>query len=71
MTTLTDLQAQLVKLKKARGSGAKSVSYDNRMVTFRDITELNNAIAQVEADIALAGGAIPIRTFRFTSSKDL
>lgn len=71
MATLADLQTMLDKLEKARASGARSISYDGRMVTYRDVAELNDAIAQVRADIAAAGGSSIVRQFRFSSCKDL
>lgn len=71
MASATELQARLEKLKKALASGAKSVSYDNKMVTFRDVAELKAAIAAVEQDLAAANGTSIVRTFKFTSDKDL
>jgi len=71
MATLSELNARLEALKKALANGAKSVSYDNRMVQFRDIAEIKAAIAAVEQDIAAAGGTGIVRVFRFTSDKDL
>ena len=71
MATVVELQAQLVKLKAARASGAKSISYDNKLVTYRDVSEIQAAIASIEQDIAVANGTNIVRTFKFTSDKDL
>lgn len=70
-TTLTDLQAGLDQLLAARASGALSVEYNGRRVTYRSIADLNSAIAQQRAEIEAAGGGEFVRTFRFTSEKDL
>lgn len=72
MATLVQLQAQLAKLEAARGSGAKSVSYADKHVTFRDMAELDRAIVQVRGEISLLStGNSAVRTFRITSDKDL
>lgn len=65
MATVEELQAQLAKLKAARASGAKSISYDNRMVTYRDVAELNAAIASVEQELAALQGTNTVRRFYF------
>lgn len=72
MATLAELQARLEKLEKARASGAKTVAYDNnKMVTFRDVDDLNKAIAAVKSDIAAAGGTKVRRAYTFTTDKGL
>ncbi len=71
MATLAQLQAQLDKLVAARASGTQTVGYGDKHVTFRSVTEINDAIAQIRADMSLAGGSQIVRTFRFQSEKDL
>lgn len=50
--TLTELRAQLRSLKLARASGALVVRHGDTMVTYRSLSELNQAIAAVTGEIA-------------------
>lgn len=68
---LPTLQARLDALKSALATGEKSVSYDNRRVDYRDIAEIQKAIAAVEKDIFDLGGSGIVRQYRFTSDKGL
>ena len=45
------LETQLTALKNARATGEKRVTYNGKTVEYRDIAELNLAIAAVEAEI--------------------
>lgn len=75
MSAQTDLEAQLTALKNARASGAQVVRYvsngNERSVTYRSVDDLNKAIAAVESDLAGVSGTSVVRTFKFTSDKDL
>ncbi|MGB0973205.1 MAG: phage head-tail joining protein [Mycobacterium sp.] len=48
---MATLQEQLDALKAARASGEKRVTYDGKTREFRDIAEINQAIAAVEGEI--------------------
>lgn len=53
MTTLADLQADLAKLKKVRGSAVLKVRLaDGKETTFATSDDLRQRIADTEADIA-------------------
>lgn len=49
---MATLQDQLAALKAARATGEKRVTYNGKTVEYRDISELNQAIAAVEGEIA-------------------
>lgn len=68
---LPTLQGRLDALKTALASGRAEVSYAGRMVRYRSMVELKDAIKDVETDIALLSGSKITRTFRFCSDKDL
>ncbi|MGY4297139.1 hypothetical protein ACVWXN_005234 [Bradyrhizobium sp. i1.4.4] len=59
MADVTDLQSQLDELKRAYRSGARTVSYDGKSVTYADGAELRAAIASLESEIARAMGLPP------------
>lgn len=50
--TSTELQGWRDALWRALGSGAKRVTYGDRTVEYRDVAELQAAIAAVDAQIA-------------------
>jgi hypothetical protein len=53
MTTLSELQADLAKLKKIRGSGVLKVRLaDGKETTFASLDDLRKRIADTETDIA-------------------
>ncbi|MEY9348843.1 low affinity Fe/Cu permease [Bradyrhizobium japonicum] len=56
MADIVDLQSQLDELKRAYRSGARTVSYDGKSVTYADGAELRAAIASLESEIARATG---------------
>lgn len=69
---LPTLQGRLDGLKLALANGSKQVSYNNQTVTYRDISEIQAAIKDVETDIALLNGGTKVtRTYRFYNCKDL
>lgn len=60
------------RLKEALASGTQSVSYGDYHKTFRSVDEIREALADVEGDLAAHGmGRRFLRTYRFTSHKDL
>ena len=75
MTSLTDLQAQLDKLRAARASGVLTVEESGRRVTYRSMSEIELAINRVLQDIArqqAANGQTPTsRTMRSMTSKGI
>lgn len=72
MATAAEIQARIEKLKKALASGARTITYnDGKSVTYRDVDEINAAIATLQQDLAVASGTNIVRSFRFTSDKDL
>lgn len=46
------LAEQLATLKDARATGEKRVTYNGKTVEFRDVQEINVAIAAIESEIA-------------------
>jgi hypothetical protein len=73
MATLIELQAQLDKLRVARGSGVLSVADGQKRVEYQSVDDLTKAINQLVADIARLtasqGGTVPSRTLRSIVSK--
>lgn len=49
---MATLQEQLAALKTARATGEKRVTYNGKTVEYRDVSELNQAIAAVEGEMA-------------------
>ena len=62
-------EAQLTALQAALGSGHLRVTYDGQTVEYRSITELERAIARVEAGLANDAGEVPVRRVVFQTSK--
>ncbi|MCA1453976.1 hypothetical protein I6F35_12215 [Bradyrhizobium sp. BRP22] len=56
MTDVLELQAQLEELRRAYRSGARSVSYEGKNVTYGSGDEMRAAIASLQAEIAHATG---------------
>lgn len=71
MATAAEISARIEKLKKALASGARTIGYGDRTVTYRDVDELKAALASLEQDLAAANGTNVVRTFLFKSDKDL
>jgi hypothetical protein len=73
MATLSELQAQLDKLRTARASGVLRVTDGPKTVEYKTNADLTSAINQVIADIARLtasqGGVVPSRTMRSIVSK--
>lgn len=51
-----DLNALREALVKALGQGAQSISYEGRTVTYRNVSDLKAAIAEIDAQIAAGSG---------------
>ena len=62
-------QTQLDALEAALASGALTVEYDGRRVTYRSVAELKEAIAEVRAALDSAAGKTRVRQIRVHSSK--
>lgn len=56
------LDDQLTALKAARATGEKSVAYNGKRVEYRDVAELEMAIASVQAELDAAGNSTPPRS---------
>jgi hypothetical protein len=59
---------QLAALQSALASGATSVAFEGRTVTYRSVADLKSAIAEVEAALARTAGTRKRRVL-FASSK--
>lgn len=65
MTELSDKQAKLVKLKNIKSSGVSAVRSGDDRVDYRSMTEIDQAISALEAEIADLEGATPRRRVRY------
>lgn len=61
MSELTEMQARLVSLKKARDSGTLDVRHGDTSVTYRSLKEINEIILALEGDIAGLAGTTSTR----------
>ncbi|MFD0933865.1 phage head-tail joining protein [Methylobacterium trifolii] len=68
METISDLQAQLSKLRHLRSNGIFSVSIEGQETKFRSDAELAAAIADVERRLSIQSNG-RITTIRLSSSK--
>jgi hypothetical protein len=75
MATLTDLQAQLDKLRTARASNVLTVEENGRRITYRSMADIELAITRVLQDIARLqaanGQRPPARTMRSMVTKGI
>lgn len=68
MTTLTELQADLAKLKRVRGSAVMKVRLaDGKETTFATSEDLRQRIADVESDIARLTSPKPVSRTTFAT----
>lgn len=51
---MATLEEQLAALKAARATGEKRVTYNGKTVEYRDIAEIEQAIAAVEGELGAA-----------------
>lgn len=63
--TTTDRDA----LKDAIASGATTVRYNDRQVTYRSLAEMRETLGMIESDIASSSGTARVRQIRFTTAK--
>ena len=70
MATQAELLARLDKLRQQRASGTRAVQAGDKRVEYRPDAELAAAIADVERQLAEAGGQ-PVHTIVFSTSKGL
>lgn len=71
MATLSELTAWRDALKQARYSGTRTVQYDGKRVEYGTDEELRQALADIEREIAVAGGQKPVTQIRISTSKGL
>lgn len=65
-------QADLDALKALKARGTRSVTFsDGRSVVYRELDEINQAIADVQAELGAASGAPRIRRRRYVTDKGL
>jgi hypothetical protein len=69
MTDIAVLQSQLESLKAAYRTGATSIQYDGKQISYRDSQGMLQAIAAIEDEIAQASGAAPVHSFVVRSEK--
>jgi hypothetical protein len=65
MATIAELQSQLDELKKAYRSGALEVTYDGKSIKYKSQTEMQAAIASLQAELGMVQG----RSIRVVSDK--
>jgi ABC-type Fe3+ transport system substrate-binding protein len=58
--SIAELQSQLDALKTAYRAGATSIAYEGKTITYRSVSEMQAAIASLEAELGLSIGK-PIR----------
>lgn len=69
--TAAVIQADLDAINAAIGSGALSVAYTDRSITYRSIVELRNARQLLESELAGVAGTARIRSVAFMTGKGL
>jgi hypothetical protein len=52
MSTIIELTARLIALRRARDSGALMVRHGDQQTQFRSLTEITQIIAQLEGELA-------------------
>jgi hypothetical protein len=67
MATVTELQAMLESVRRARASGVLTIRKGDDSTTFRSLKEMDAIIAGLEAELANADGAKRYRTLRVYS----
>jgi hypothetical protein len=51
-----DLQTQLASLREAYQSGATSIGYEGKQISYRSAEDMRAAIASLEAQLGIIGG---------------
>ncbi len=62
-------EQQLQALRDALASGVRKVRFADREMEFRDVTELKQAIATAEAELAKSAGTPIVRQIRVSTGK--
>lgn len=65
VTELSEIQARLASLKKARDTGALIVRHGDTLTQFRTLAEMNAIIAELEGDILGLTTTTPRRKVRY------
>lgn len=72
MATVQELTQRLEVLRQAMATGASEVRYtDGRSTAFRSVAEMRRLADDLEAQIAAAGGARPVRIVQISGRKGL
>jgi hypothetical protein len=71
MPTLAELKTSRSALAASRSSGVARVSYDGKSVEYRSLAEIDQAIHELDRDIAAAEGRRIVRQVRVTTAKGL
>ena len=71
MATVAELETRLETLKAQRDSAVARVSYDGRMVEYRDTADIARAIVELERELQALEGKTPVRQIRVYTSKGL
>lgn len=62
MPTAGELATQLEALKTARATGEKRVTYNGKTVEYREMGEIESAIASIQAELDAATGSTKSRS---------
>ena len=57
---------QIAALQSAIASGATTVSYDGKSVTYRSLTEMRTLLAEMNASVIGAGRTRQVRMFTYS-----
>jgi hypothetical protein len=71
MATVAELRTRREALVAARSSGVARVSYDGKSVEYRSLAEIDQAIHEIDRDIAAAEGRRIVRQVRVVTTKGL
>jgi hypothetical protein len=67
----SQIQANIDALENAKATGVKSVTHDGKTVVYRDVSEINSALASEEMALAALGGLKVVRQYRISTHKGL
>ena len=66
----TELQAARDTLQRAIFSGVRRVQFTDRSVEYNSVDDMRKALADLDAQIAMAAGAVPTSFTLATHSRD-
>lgn len=69
--TATEIENDIKTVRAAIGSGALSVSYSDRSVTYRSMIELRQALQLLETELSGVNGTARVRSVAFMTGKGL